>query len=106
VLRGRVIDSATGAGIPNVAVLLVSEDFSVAEFTTDWLQTQLYAQSITDRGGRFEIDRTLLRDAPYSIVFIKDGFVPVTADGVEINDETRPTNDPIDLVVEMTRDVP
>jgi S1-C subfamily serine protease len=106
VLRGRVIDSATGAGISNVAVLLVSEDFSVAEFTTDWLQTQLYAQSITDRAGRFEIDRTLLRDALYSIVFIKDGFVPVTADGVEINEETRPTNDPIDLVVEMTRDVP
>ncbi|HYO88553.1 MAG TPA: carboxypeptidase-like regulatory domain-containing protein, partial [Candidatus Limnocylindrales bacterium] len=106
VLRGQVIDSATGAGISGVSVLLVSELFSVAEFTTDWLQSQLYAQSITDRNGRFEIDRTLQRDAPYSIVFIKDGFVPVTADGVEINDETRPNDDPIELVVEMTRDAP
>ncbi len=106
VLRGQVIDSATGAGIPGVAVLLVSENFSVAEFTTDWLQSQLYAQSVTDQNGRFEIDRTLRRDAPYSIVFLKDGFVPVTADGVEINDETRPTNDPIDLVVELSQDAP
>lgn len=105
-LRGQVIDSTTNAGLSNVAVLLISENFSVAEFTRDWLQSQLYAQAITDRNGRFEIDRTLARDVPYSIVFVKDGYMLVTADGIEITEEIWPENDPIDLVVEMTRDAP
>ena len=106
VLRGRVVDSITGVGIPDVAVLLVSEDFSVSEFTRDWLQSQLFARSITDRNGRFEIDRSLARDAPYSIVFVKEGFVPVTADGVEITLENKPDNNPIDVTIEMSRDLP
>jgi S1-C subfamily serine protease len=106
VMRGRVVDALTGQGIPGVAVLLINENFSVSEFTRDWLQAQLHAQSITDRNGRFEISRTLERDAPYSIVFIKEGYLPVTADGVELNEETKPDNDPIELTVELSRDTP
>ncbi len=105
-MRGQVVDSSTGAGIPGVAVLLISEDFSVGDFTRDWLQSQLYAQSVTDRNGRFEISRSLLRDVLYSVVLIKEGFLPVTADGVEINDETKPDDEPIDLVIEMSQDLP
>ena len=106
VMRGQVVDALTGEGIPGVAVLLINENFSVSEFTRDWLQSQLHARSITDRNGRFEIDRSLARDAPYSIVFIKDGYVPVTADGVEITNENKPDNDPLDLTVELSRDAP
>lgn len=106
VLRGQVVDALTGAGVPGVAVLLISEDYSVSEFTRDWLQTQLHASSITDRNGRFEISRPLERDALYSIVFVKEGYVPVTADGVEITAENKPDNSPIDLTVEISRDIP
>lgn len=106
VLRGQVVDALTGQGVPGVAVMLINEDYSVSEFTRDWLQSQLHAASTTDRNGRFEINRTLSRDAPYSIVFLKDGYVPVTADGVEITDENKPDDSPIDLVVEISRDTP
>ena len=106
VLRGSVVDALTGNGIPGVAVMLISEDFSVSEFTRDWLQSQLHAASTTDRDGRFEISRSLARNALYSIVFLKDGYVPVTADGIEITDENKPDDSPIDLVVELSRDIP
>lgn len=103
-LRGRVVDAVSGEGLPGASVLLISEDFSVAEFLETRSISQVYATSITDRNGRFEILRPLQRDAPYSIIFLLNGYVPVTADGVEINDENRPdVNDltPIDIVVEM-----
>jgi len=106
VLRGQVVDALTGEGVPGVAVMLISEDYSVSEFTRDWLQSQLHASSTTDRNGRFEINRSLRRDRPYSIVFLKDGYVPVTADGVEITAENKPDDSPIDLVVELSRDAP
>ena len=106
VLRGQVVDALTGAGVPGVAVMLINENFSVAEFTRDRLQSQLHAASITDRNGRFEINRALQRDVPYSIVFLKEGYVPVTADGVEITSENKPDDSPIDLVVEISQDTP
>lgn len=103
-MRGRVIDSISGVGLSGVSVVLISDLFSVADFTRDWLQTQVYAESITDRNGRFEITRPLQRDAPYSIIFLAEGYLPVTADGVELNEETYPGNDPIDIIVQMTHE--
>jgi S1-C subfamily serine protease len=102
VMRGRVIDAVSREGIAGVSVLLVSEDFSVSEFTAAWVQSQLFATATTDRNGNFQIDRPLAREAPYSILFLADGYLPVTADGVEITDETHPDDAPIEYVVELT----
>jgi S1-C subfamily serine protease len=102
-LRGQILDSETLEGIAGVSVLLVSEDFSVADFTRDWRQDQLYDLATTDRNGRFQIERPLQRDVPYSIVIIAEGYLPLTADAVEITDETRPDNSPIDVTLHLTR---
>lgn len=102
-LRGQILDSDTQEGVSGVSVLLVSEDFSVADFTRDWRQDQLYDMTTTDRNGRFQIERPLQRDVPYSIVIIAEGYLPLTADSVEITDETHPDNSPIDVTLHLTR---
>jgi hypothetical protein len=104
-LRGQVIDSVSGRGIPGVSVLLISEQYSVSQFTQEWRQDQLYDSSITDRNGRFEIPRPLQRDAPYSIAILADGYLPLTADGVELNETSRPDPTdatPIEIIIELT----
>src|SRR5690606_2542353 len=100
---GQILDSDTLEGIPGVSVLLISEDFSVADFTRDWRQDQLYDLTTTDRNGRFQLERALQRDVPYSIVIIAEGYLPLTADGITIDDETYPDNSPIDVTLHLTR---
>jgi S1-C subfamily serine protease len=102
-LRGQLLDSETLEGVPGVSVLLISEDFSVADFTRDWQQDQLYDMSTTDRNGRFQIERPLQRDVPYSIVIIAEGYLPLTADGVEITDDNHPDNSPVEVLLHLTR---
>lgn len=102
ILRGRVIDSHTGLGMPGVSVFLISEDYSAADFTTEWRQDQLYSSSTTDLTGRFQIERPLQRDTPYSLVVIADGYLPITADGVEVTAENRPDDTPIEVSILMT----
>jgi S1-C subfamily serine protease len=104
-MRGRIIDAVSGEGIVGASVFIVSEDFSVADFTRDWNQSQLFAQSITDGQGRFEIERLLQRDAPYSVVIWAEGYLPITADGVELNEDTYPdlSNPPIEVEFAMMR---
>jgi hypothetical protein len=102
-LRGQIIDSETRAGIPGVSVLLISEDYSVADFLRDWQQEQLYAMAVTDRNGRFEIDRPLQRNVPYSILVIAEGYLPIAADGVRVTDENNPDNTAFDIQLFLTR---
>jgi S1-C subfamily serine protease len=98
-MRGQIVDADTGVGIPGVTFILISDQFSVSDFT--WLQTQIYAQATTDRNGFFEIDRPLRLDAPYSAIIAAGGYLPVTADGLEV---TADTPIPIDLYIPLTRD--
>lgn len=102
VLRGRVYDANTRLGISGVSVFVVSEDFSAADFTTLWSEEQLFSQAVTDLSGRFQVERPLQRDAPYSLVVIAEGYLPIAADGVEINAENRPTDAPIDVDIFLT----
>lgn len=102
ILRGRVINSVSREGVPGVSVLLISEDYSVSDFTQDWNQNQLFATATTDRNGRFEINLPLQRDVQYSVVLLAEGYLPITADGVEITDEIHPDNSPIDITLELT----
>lgn len=98
-LRGQIIDADTRRGIPNVTFILISEEFSVSDFV--WNEEQVYAMATTDRNGRFQLDRPLRYDAPYSVMIAADGYLPVPADGVEV---TRETPNPLDMTIYLTRD--
>jgi hypothetical protein len=98
-LRGRIIDAETGLGIPEVTFILISEDYSVADFT--WNRSQIFASAITDRAGRFQIDRLLQFEAPYSVMIAADGYLPISADGFLVDAETP---NPLEIVIPLTRD--
>ncbi len=102
-MRGRILDADTGQGIAGVTVFVVSDLFSAADFLTSWDQTQIYGTGITDRAGEFQVDSPLFRDVLYSIVIVADGYLPVTADGVELNEETHPNEDPVQIELYLTR---
>ncbi len=98
-LGGQIIDGETQQGIPGVTFIVISEDFSIADFT--WDQSQVYALAVTDRNGRFQLDRTLQLAAPYSILIVADGYLPINADGVEFDAETP---NPLEMNISLTRD--
>jgi hypothetical protein len=100
-LRGQILDADTRQGISGVTFILISENFSVSEFVREWNQDMVYALAITDEHGEFELDRPLQFDAPYSVVIAAAGYLPITADGVEITAETIL---PLNLTIYLTRD--
>jgi S1-C subfamily serine protease len=97
-LRGRIYDADTGKGIPGITFVLITEDFSIADFV--WREDQIYASAVTDRNGNFQVDRLLQYEAPYSVIIAAEGYLPVTVDGFEVNAETP---NPLDLVIPLTR---
>ncbi len=98
-MRGQILDAVTSEGIPGVTIVLVSADFSAAEFARDWNQDQVYALAVTDRNGRFQLDRPLQPNTPYSVVIVAMGYIPVLADGVEV----APDAGVIDVPIYLTR---
>ncbi len=97
-LRGRIFDAETGLGIPGISFIVITEDFSIADF--EWRQEQVYAMATTDRNGVFQVDRLLQFDAPYSVMIAAEGYLPVAVDGFEVDLETP---NPLDLVIPLTR---
>jgi hypothetical protein len=91
-LQGQILDSATGDPLAGVSFILISDLYSVADFLASWDAAQIYAFAVTDRNGRFQIDRPLSFDAPYSLLIVADGYLPVQADGVIIEQEDLPIN--------------
>lgn len=102
-LSGRVLDGDTNEGLAGVTVFIISELYNVSEFTELWSQEQLFATAITDRNGRFQVERPLQRDVPYSAFVLATGYLPVAADGVSITPEFFPTDAPIDVTIYLTR---
>ena len=98
-LRGEIIDAETLLGIPGVTFVLISDQFSVSDFT--WSQDQIYALAITDRNGRFEIDRPLQVGALYSAIIAAQGYLPISADGLEVLPEDP---SPIEMQIPLIRD--
>lgn len=103
-LRGNILDVDTGQGIPGVTFVLISEDYSVADFT--WDAEQIYATATTDRNGFFQMDRLLeisddTRTIPYSVVISAEGYLPVEADGFVVTEETE---NPLELTIYLTRE--
>jgi hypothetical protein len=99
-MRGQIRDADTGRGIEGATFFLVSEEFSAADFLRDLNLAQVYAIATSDSDGRFTIDRSLQPAAPYSVVIIAAGYLPITADGVEVV----PEDSPIDVTIYMQRD--
>lgn len=99
-LRGQILDAATGLGVPGASFILISDQFSVADFLAERNMEQVFALAVTDRLGRFEIERPLSFDAPYSVLILADGYLPIQADGVIIE---RNTPLPIDMTITLSR---
>lgn len=103
-LRGQIVDADTGIGIEGATFVLISEDYSIADFT--WDAEQVYALAVTDRDGRFELDRPLELDAPYSVYILAEGYLPITADGYSIDLENLAEigGSPIEMYIPLTKD--
>ena len=103
-LGGQIIDADSGAGIEGATFILISEDFSIADFV--WDAEQIYDLAIADRNGRFEIARPLEFDSPYSVYVIAEGYLPITQDGFLIDEENLAEvgGSPIDMLIPLTKD--
>ncbi len=97
VLSGTVVDASTQIGIPNIAIVLIGEDYAASEF--EWSQEQVVDLATSDRNGVFQFARPLAVDTPYSVVIEADGFIPLAADRFEFTQ-----NQPIaDITIELVR---
>ena len=97
-LNGRIVDAATGEGIPGISFILISEDYSIQDFT--WDSEQVYATAVTDRNGRFQINRLLQYGSPYSVMIAADGYLQIDADGVVVDEESP---NPTEITISLTR---
>ena len=96
---GLIVDAATQIGIPNVTIILISEDFSIEDFV--WDQEQVFAIATTDRNGDFQFDRPLTLDTPYSLAIEASGYLPITVDGFELDAESL---NPLIITIELVHD--
>jgi hypothetical protein len=101
-LQGQILDAETRQGIPNVSFIIISEDFSVGEFR--WREDQIFARTVTDRNGNFQLDRLLQYETPYSVVVIAEGYLPIAADGYRFRlDADPPPSNPFNAVIYLTK---
>lgn len=103
-LRGQILSADTREGIAGVTVIIISEQFSVSDFT--WNQDQIYDLAITDNTGTFEISRPLAYstdalEVAYSAIVSATGYLPLSADGIEV-DTTTPN--PLNLTIYLNKD--
>ena len=96
-LGGHARDAATGAGIPSVTLLLISQDYTAAEF--EWSEEQVVASATSDRNGDFQFDLPLQTETDYSIVVAADGYLPLSADGFRFDAGQRSAS----LNIELSR---
>jgi len=97
-LGGRLIDGETGLGISGATIFILSEEFSVTDFEAN--ADQLYITTVSDRDGRFQFSRPLRFTVPYSIIISVDGYLPINADGIEVDSKTE---NPLEITIYMTR---
>ncbi|HEX2905303.1 MAG TPA: carboxypeptidase-like regulatory domain-containing protein [Phototrophicaceae bacterium] len=104
-LRGQILDADTREGIPGVSFILLSEAYSVSDFT--WSQNQIYTMATTDRNGRFQLDRPLQlslsedSEIAYSAIIAAEGYLPINRDGIKVDNKTP---NPLDITLYMIHD--
>ncbi|MEZ4667062.1 MAG: trypsin-like peptidase domain-containing protein [Anaerolineae bacterium] len=104
-IRGQILDRETHRGIAGVSIVIIGAEFSVEEF--EWQQNQVFAIATTDSEGVFMVDRPLEFSTPtqtvaYSAIIAADGYLPLSADGIEV---TVSTPNPLDIVLYLSRDL-
>lgn len=97
-MRGAIVDAETGEGLPGISFILLSDEFSVVDF--EWRQDQIFASAVTDSEGRFQIDRPLDYNTPYSVIVSAYGYLPMNADGFIL---TTDSPNPYDIHIPLTR---
>lgn len=105
-LQGQFIDIDTGQGIEGVTFVLISEDFSVADFV--WDINQIHALGTSDQNGFFQMNRLLDistddLSVPYSVMIRAEGYQTIQADGFVVDEETE---NPLNLTIYMKRQTP
>lgn len=98
-LRGQILNADTNNGVSGVTLMLLSEQFSVEDFEAR--SDQLYALTTTDRQGRFQFNRPLVYEVPYSIIITAKGYLPLTADGFQMTEEQP---NPFEMTIHLTTD--
>ncbi|RPJ01495.1 MAG: hypothetical protein EHM39_03225 [Chloroflexi bacterium] len=102
-LTGRITDIETGEGIPGAMLIVLQSEWNVEDFL--WDQSQVLGMSLADSEGRYQIAELLPRgtlDEPllYSILVRARGYLPVSADGVSVDDRTE---SPIEIDIELSQ---
>ena len=97
-LRGQVVDAATGQGIADLTLVIISDQYSIEDYVAQ--REQVYALATADCHGFFQLDRPLQYDLPYSFLIASDGYLPIPADGITV---TRETPNPLDMYIALTR---
>jgi len=103
-LTGRIIDAQTQRGIPGALFIMLLPEFSVEDFL--WDETQILALALADNDGFFQLPALLPRGtlaAPvlYSFLVRAEGYLPMSADGIGVTDETA---SPLDMRILLNRD--
>jgi hypothetical protein len=100
-MQGRITDAETGKGIAGVAFIVIKVDFDTRSF--EWKGSQVYDLSYTDEDGNFTLSRLLVPETEktYSIIIIAEGYLPINADGIGIDTDTK---SPIIYNVALSRD--
>jgi hypothetical protein len=98
-LQGQVLDAETRRGIPGVMFLVLKNDMTTRDFT--WQMSDVSDTSITDSEGNFQLSRLLPRGQSYSFLVVAQGYLPVSTDGLRIDDRTK---NPFVLTIELNRD--
>ncbi len=102
-MLGRITDAATGQGIPGAMFIVLRPEYSVEDFT--WSQTQVLGTSLADSQGYYQIPVLLARGTStqpllYSILVRAEGYLPVSADAIVVDDRTQ---SPVEINVELSR---
>jgi hypothetical protein len=103
-MRGKILDAESGQGIPGAVFIVLFADLEVEDFI--WEDEQILSMARTDRNGFFQLPNllprgTLEEPALYSVLIRADDYLPVSADGIIVTDETQ---SPLELTVELSRD--
>ena len=100
-LQGQVVDAGTSEGIAGASFILISEDFAVEDW--EWDARQVFDRARSDAQGFFQFDRLLQFGIPYSVYVSTRGYLPITADGFIVTEDTA---NPLALTLELVRDRP
>jgi hypothetical protein len=97
-VTGQVVDAITGEGVPGAGILVLKTEFDFVDFL--WDESQLQAQGITDRQGRFALTPPLPRGILYTLLVRAEDYLPVTEDGFFVPDDQE---SPMDIRIEITQ---